>query len=76
MFSLIFRMIFLVTVFAAVAATAQETPVVSERDDSAQAQQETHEQQGAEDVAEGAPETFTPTEELSEDYPEDFPVDI
>ena len=58
-------MIFLVTVFAAVAATAQETPVVSERGDSAQAQQETPEQQGAEDVAEGAPETFTPTEELS-----------
>ena len=53
-------MIFLVMVFAAVAATAQETPVVSERDDSAQAQQETHEQQGAEDVAEGVPENLHP----------------
>lgn len=64
-----------VLLFATAAVAAQETPVATEPD-SAQAQQETAERQAEEEVAEGVPEDFDPTEEISEDYPVEFPVDI
>ena len=70
-----YRIAFFLTIFAAVTTVAQETPVAADTD-SAQAQQESAERQAEEEVAEGAPETFDPTEEISEDYSIEFPVDI
>ena len=70
-----YRIAFFLVIFAAVIAVAQDVPDVAEPD-TAQAQQETAEQRAGEDVADGAPETFDPTEEVSEDYSIEFPVDI
>ena len=70
-----YRIAFFLVMFAAVTAVAQEAPVAADTD-SAQAQQETAGRQAEEEVAEGAPETFDPTEEISEDYSVEFPVDI
>ena len=64
-----------VLLFAAAAVAAQDTPVAADTE-SAQAQQETAERQAEEEMAEGVPEDFDPTEEISEDYPVEFPVDI
>ena len=61
--------------FAAFMTVAQEAPVVSESE-TAQKQEAGEKQQVTEDVAEGAPELFDPTEEVSEDYSIEFPVDI
>ena len=69
------RIIFFLAMFSAVTVVAQDTLVITEPD-TAQARQETSEQQAEEEVAEGAPETFDPTEEVSEDYSIEFPVDI
>ena len=69
-----FRMIFILAMFATVMVVAQEPRVASEPDSVEP--QDKEETQIAEDVAEGIPEVFDPTEELSEDNPEDFPVDI
>ena len=70
-----YRIAFFLVIFAAVTAVAQDVPVAADTD-SAQAQQESTERQAEEEVAEGAPETFDPTEEISEDYSIEFPVDI
>ena len=70
-----YRIAFFLVMFAAVTAVAQEVPVAADTD-SAQAQQETAERQAEEEVVEGVPEDFDPTEEISEDYPVEFPVDI
>ena len=70
-----YRIAFFLVIFAAVTAVAQDVPVAADTD-SAQAQQESTERQAEEEVAEGAPETFDPTEEISEDYSVEFPVDI
>ena len=70
-----YRIAFFLVMFAAVTAVAQEVPVAADTD-SAQAQQETAERQVEEEMAEGVPEDFDPTEEISEDYPVEFPVDI
>ena len=67
--------VLLFMLFSAVTSAAQEIPDVAEPK-AAQVQQETAEQQVGEDVADGAPETFDPTEEVSEDYSIEFPVDI
>lgn len=69
-----FRMIFILAMFATVMVVAQEPHAVSESDSVET--QEKEETQVTEDVAEGAPETFDPTEEISEDYSIEFPVDI
>ena len=69
------RIIFFLAMFSAVTVVAQDTPVITEPD-TAQARQETSEQQAEEEAADGAPETFDPTEEVSEDYSIEFPVDI
>lgn len=58
-----------------VATAAQESTVESEPD-PVQAQQEAGPKQVTEGAAEGTPETFDPTEEISEDYSIEFPVDI
>ena len=68
-----YRTVFFLVIFTAVAAVAQDAPVVAEPD-TTQAQQE--ERSAEDEVVEGAPETFDPTEEVSEDYPIEFPVDI
>ena len=68
------KTVFFLAMFATVAAAAQEAPVVSEPD-TVPAQQ-AEQDQTEEDIAEGAPETFDPTEEVSEDYSIEFPVDI
>lgn len=70
-----YRMTFFLVMFAAVTAVAQDVPVVAEPD-TAQVQQETGERAAEDEVAESAPETFNPTEEVSEDYSIEFPVDI
>ncbi len=70
-----FRIIFCLVMFAAVMTAAQEAPVVSETE-TVPAEEAGEKQQVIEDVAEGAPETFDPTEEVSEDYSIEFPVDI
>lgn len=70
-----YRIAFFLVIFAAVTAVAQEVPVAADTD-SAQAQQESTERQAEGEVAEGAPEIFDPTEEISEDYSVEFPVDI
>ncbi len=49
---------------------------MADEPDTTQVQQETGAQQAEEEVADGAPETFDPTEEVSEDYSIEFPVDI
>ena len=64
-----------VLLLAAAAVAAQDTPVAADRE-SAQAQQETGREQVEEEIAEGVPEDFDPTEEISEDYSVEFPVDI
>ena len=69
-----FKMIFILVIFTTVMVVAQEPHAVSESDSVET--QEKEETQVAEDVAEGAPETFDPTEEISEDYSIEFPVDI
>ena len=68
-------MTFFLVMFATVTAVAQEVPVAADTD-SAQAQQETAERQAEEEMAEGIPEDFDPTDEISEDYSIEFPVDI
>ncbi len=68
------KMIFILAMFAAVTVAAQQPPVAAEPDSVET--QEKEEKQGAQDAAEGAPETFDPTEEISEDYSIEFPVDI
>ena len=73
-FSLMFRMIFLVTVFAAVTINAQETPVTTEPE--AGQVKETRERPVEQDAVEDAPDIIESTEEFSKDNPEDFPVDI
>lgn len=70
-----YRIAFFLTIFAAVTAVAQEVPVAADTD-SVQAQQESAERQAEEEVAEGVPETFDPTDEFSKDNSENFPVDI
>ncbi len=70
-----YRTALLLVLFAAVTAVAQEVPDGTEPN-SAQAKQETTEQQDEEEAAQVAPELFDPTEEVSEDYSIDFPVDI
>lgn len=70
-----YRMTFFLVMFATVTAVAQEVPVAADTD-SAQAQQETAERQAEEEMAEGIPEDFDPTDEISEDYSIEFPVDI
>ena len=70
-----YRIAFFLVMFAAVPAVAQDVPVVAEPE-TAQVQQETGERAAGDEVAESAPETFDPTEEVSEDYPIEFPVDI
>ncbi|MCY4210088.1 MAG: hypothetical protein OXE97_03390 [Gammaproteobacteria bacterium] len=70
-----YRMTSLLVLFAAVTAVAQEVPIGAEPN-SAQAKQETAEQQDEEEAAQVAPEFFDPTEEVSEDYPVEFPIDI
>ena len=69
-----YRVIFFLVMFAVVTTVAQEPPVVSEIE-TAQTQ-DAGEKQVTEEVAEGIPETFDPTEEISEDYSIEFPVDI
>ncbi len=70
-----YRIAFFLVIFAAVTVAAQEAPVVAEPE-AVQGSQETGAQQAEEEIADGAPETFDPTEEVSEDYPIEFPVDI
>ena len=70
-----YRMTFILVMFAAVSAVAQEVPGGAEPD-SVQAKQETAEQQTEEEAADVAPEFFDPTEEISEDHSVEFPVDI
>lgn len=72
---LIFRWFVFLAAFVTVTAAAQEAPVTDEPD-TAQARQETAEQQAEEKAADVAPEFFDPTEETPEDSPADFPVDI
>ena len=70
-----YRMILFLVMLAAVTTGAQEVPDTAETE-AAQARQETAERQAEEEVAEGVPEDFDPTEEISEDNPVPFPVDI
>lgn len=72
---MIFRWFVFLAVFVTVTVAAQEAPVTDEPD-TAQARQETVEQQAEEKAADVAPEFFDPTEEISEDYSIEFPVDI
>jgi len=71
---MILRLVLTLLLFVAAAVPAQEPPVASEPD-STEAQV-TEDGQATEEVAERAPETFDPTEEISEDYSIEFPVDI
>ena len=65
---------FFLLLFVLATAFAQESPDANE---SAETQaQATEAGQTTEQAAEGAPEVFDPTEEISEDYSVEFPVDI
>lgn len=70
-----YRTTFILAMLVAVTAVAQEVSDVAETE-TAQARQETAEQQAEEKAADVAPEFFDPTEEISEDYSVEFPVDI
>ena len=71
---LIFRWFVFLAVVVAVNVSAQEVRETA-KPESAQAQ-DADERPAEEEVTEGAPETFDPTEEVSEDYSIEFPVDI
>ncbi len=70
-----YRIAFFLVVFATVTVVAQDVSVTAEPD-TTQVQQEKGERPAEDQVAESAPETFDPTEEVSEDYSIEFPVDI
>ena len=72
---MIFRWFVFLAVFVTATVAAQEAPV-TDKPDTAQARQETVEQQAEKKAADVAPEFFNPTEEISEDYSIEFPVDI
>ena len=67
-----YRIAFLLALFAAVTDAAQEATVATGSD----TRPETNEPRADAEVEEDAPDTFDPTEEVSEDYSIEFPVDI
>ena len=72
--SLTLKVIFVLWLYAATAAGAQESPVAP--DANATEPRQGRDEPGAQDAEANAPQTFDPTEEVSEDYSIEFPVDI